>query len=121
MDESKATKLLIEYYENREELRLIANKISKATFVNIDLSGFRDEWYGVDYKDGWCEAYNAEWKGWVGAVSNAEDGYSQEEMDLAKLLDEKKRIVGDCGEIKRKIYRAGKICAKQMTSTEKGE
>jgi len=107
--ESKAAGLLIDYYKNREALRLIKINISEATSMKeIDLSRFRYEWFGVDGDEGWCEAYNAEWKGWVEAVSSSQDEYNPEEMALAKLLDEKKRIKGECGDIKRRIYRAGK-------------
>lgn len=109
MTESKANGLLIDYYKNREALRLIKVNISEATSMkDIDLSEFRYEWFGVDGGEGWCEAYNAEWKGWVAAVSSSQAGYKPEEMALAKLLDEKKRIIVECGYIKRRIYLAGK-------------
>lgn len=91
--------LCIEYARNRIALKAVKYKISSLVEKNnhkIDLSKYRNEFF---------EEYTT-WMGWVCALVHVGE-FTDEELKLATLLDEKKEIIIEAGTIKRKIYFAG--------------
>jgi len=95
---SKAEQEVINYARNRIALSAIKDKI-KVLLNNksIDLDVFRLDWLGKDYG----------WQGWLVAVDDYEEEATKDERDLAWLLDEKKKILREAGQIKRNIYMIG--------------
>lgn len=94
-----------QYAQNRVDLRNVKKEIENLlpdleesmAGGDIDLSVFRDEYFEDNYG----------WKGWVVALKESESEYLKIEMDLAILLDKKKKIIFECGDIKRLIYCEG--------------
>ena len=103
--------LCIKYAKNRARLNLVKIEIDKLCTMpeggwddNMDLSGYRDNFY-EQFKGGMDPL--ADWKGWVHALVDV-GSFSKKEMDLAELLDKKKLILKDAGNIKRRIAAYGR-------------
>ena len=104
--------LCVEYAQNRIDLRHITQKIN--SFIpdfgdpmsgqNIDITQYRDAFY-----KSFDPLYNESphWCGWVAALNHV-GGYDAEEMEFAKLLDQKKEILKQAGTIKRRIAAYGR-------------
>jgi len=97
----KYKKIIVGYAANRADLKTITEKINDfntETDWALDLSGFRAAWYDQDYA----------WGGWVCALHDYDDGYSDNEIRLAQLLDEKTKIKKEGGQIKRNMCAYGR-------------
>ena len=101
----KYQQVIMDYAVNRLQLKDTNMKIhdlNTETDWKIDLSGFRAAWYDQDYA----------WGGWLAALNDYDDGYSEEEGDLAELLDERTRIKKEAGQLKRNMCAYGRALIK---------
>lgn len=95
--------LVMQYAQNRIDLKAINKAIRKLLldeyddFYEIDITPYRDEWYDKDYA----------WAGWEAAVNDSENDPTDEEKELARLLDLKAKNRAEAGQIKRNIYARG--------------
>ena len=106
-----AEELCIEYYENREDLKVINQEIKELSEKEVTLDCYRDGHYKG--ADGPLEIGIKSWKGWVHALIESEDSYSANEMRLATLLDIKKKIIKEKGKMTRSIWARGKKLRKE--------
>lgn len=98
---------VMRYAQNRIDLAKVKKEIDALIFKegewrDIDLSGHRAEWLEQGYA----------WHSWTEAVEHAEEEPNEGEMELARLLDKKKSIKRECGDIKRRIYNLGRLMLK---------
>lgn len=100
----KYRQILIDYANNRKAVSVIRKKIDALNFDSnkewreINLSIFRESWFEQGYA----------WNGWVAAVADFGDNYTQLEMDLALLRDEKKVLLREAGQLKRNMCAYGR-------------
>jgi len=103
----KYKQILIDYANNRKALGAIKKKIkslftdANGKYKHIDLSGFREDWYGDD-----GEFPSPRWEGWVEALSVSE--YEPKQLELAKLYDERIKIKREAGQLKRNMCAYGR-------------
>ncbi len=101
----KYQQIIIDYTNNRKALKAIKAEI--ATLVwdgarNVDISGFRDEWYGEGDEYGG----QPKWEGWSVAVGTFD--HTPEELALARLLDKRNEINREAGQLKRNMCAYGR-------------
>lgn len=106
----KYQKAIAAYAQNRIDLAKNKSQIShlfgdpEDRFYNdIDLSEYRELYFETDHQD----EYPDRWHGWVYCLEFA-DEYEPREMQLAVLLDKKKEILREAGQIKRNISALGR-------------
>jgi len=103
----KYQQVIFDYAVNRAELKVIVKKINDLPFNEkneheyIDLSGFRDDWYGGEDYDS-----NPRWEGWVQAVEAGE--HEPKQLELAKLFDKRTKIKAEAGQLKRNMCAYGR-------------
>lgn len=104
----KYKKIIIDYAANRMELKKTEEKmhdLNTETDWKLDLSGFRSAWYDQDYA----------WSGWVAALNDYDDEYSDQEMELAMILDKRTEIKKEAGQMKRNMCAYGRALIRKTT------
>lgn len=99
--------LVIEYAQNRILLKSVNDRISEISYQKNSETGYS---VGLSkYRDSFLEVNDGDWFGWVIAVATYEEGgETEDEVELAMLLDEKAKLRRELGVIKRRIYAKGK-------------
>jgi len=105
----KYKQVIADYAKNRISLSNNKNQIDKlftdesGEYVAIDLNEYRKEFLDEHSNYG----QYPKWEGWVECLL-ATDEYTELEMNLAILLDKKKEILREAGQIKRNICSIGR-------------
>jgi hypothetical protein len=106
----KYHKKMMAYANNRKRLLDVHKQIDELIGFDdrgnksIDISKFRDDYFHPD-EFGNCGEV---WKGWVYCLKFLGDVYNDDELHLAILLDKKKEIIREAGQIKRDIATMGR-------------
>ena len=102
--------LSIEYAKNRIALKEIKKKISSfysETDEDGNFSNYDDLVNLLPARAIWYECNpGANWPGWVVVLEHFEE-FTEADMGVAKLLDERKKIIIEGGKIKQRIYAEG--------------
>ena len=114
--------IAIGYAIQTNNLRINKKKITEAESVMIkgrydynkilDLGRFRDAYYLYDEDDsGFVPIV---WKGWVNCLLDSGMDFTDQEMILAQLLDEKRKYIQERAKYKRALYQAGNKIIKEI-------
>jgi len=110
--------MAIGYATQTNNLRINKKAIKEASWINqeiktfwengqddyISLGKFRDAYYEDDTED---QCYNVVWETWVNCLNTCGMDFTDKEMDLATLLDERKMFVQARAKFKRLLYYKG--------------
>lgn len=102
----KYQQILIDYANNRKALKAIKAEITTVVWSEgkgIDISDFREEWYG---EPGEYDGGQPKWEGWTVAVGAFD--HTPEQLVLAKLPDKRNEINRKAGQLKRNMCAYGR-------------